>query len=67
MTYWQYELESTDFVESKHKVCFLDKKVEVGSVVTLKDVPGRWKVIRRHCEIDSKILDMNRNPEWYHI
>ena len=61
----QYKLKQVD--SETYKVCWLDKKVNTGAIITLKDDDRRYKVIERYGDIESDKLDLNRKPVWYSI
>ena len=61
----QYKLQ--DLQSKAFKICWLDKKINVGSVLTLKDLVGKYKVIERYGDIDANTLDLNRKIVWYSL
>lgn len=61
----QYKLQ--DVQTKAFKICWLDKKVNVGNILTLKDVEGKYKVVERYGDIDADTLDLNRKVVWYSL
>lgn len=62
----QYKLEEVD--SKAIKICWLDGNLRPGAKVTLRDIPGRYKVVERYdTEMSSEELDLNRNPVWYSV
>ena len=62
MEYMQYKIQ--DINSGAIRVCWLDKKINVGSKITLKDEEGQFIVLEKYGTIDSSILALNRNPNW---
>lgn len=65
ITLIQYKLKEEN--SETYKICWLDKSVRIGSRITLKGENTWYKVIERYNEINSQILDMNRNIKWYSL
>lgn len=65
MIFTQYKLKEVN--SETYKICWLDKPVEVGSKITLKGESKWFKVMEKYNKVDSSVLDLNRNPEWYSI
>ncbi len=64
-TFTQYKLKRTD--AEGYRVCWLDRKVNIGVTVTLKGVEGKYKVLERYGDIDADKLDLNRKVVWYSL
>ena len=61
----QYKLQDTQ--TKAFRICWLDKKVNVGNILTLKDIEGKYKVVERYGDIDADTLDLNHKVVWYSL
>lgn len=61
----QYKLKRTD--SDNYRICWLDKKLNVGTTITLKGLDGKYNIIERYGDIEADKLDLNRNIVWYSL
>lgn len=59
----QYKLKRID--SETYKICWLDRRVPTGAVISLKDIDCKYRVVERYGDIEASKLDLDRKPVWY--